>query len=468
MALSSYGYFVTYLGPQVVDSIAFLDGYEPTVDNNVATKAYADATKAAPTGTSGQVQYNNNGAWGASSNLAYSSGADSLTVPNTECLGDLSAGGAVIGGGSAHASAALTVNSTSKGLLVPRLTTSQRLAISPAAEGMVAYDTTLDELYSFQNGAWAPLSAADAPGGVEGSVVFSTNGNFDASSSLTWNAGASTLVTPALASSGTAALGATVVNGTLVVGSGAGDESAALAVNTTSYGLRFPGMTTAQRNAISTPAEGLMVYDTSVDLLYVFAGGQWTPISSVAPGTAGQVLFNDAGLFAGSSGLTFDGDTSTLTATVLNVGTRKLIAPKLAMYRNSSSTQAISSGMNKLTFNTTELQQSHVTRSGSDFTANVTGLYHIHIQGFLTHTGNDFSINTFTYSVQDSGGAVARVDSVGQIFGFDGGAAQPSRNIDMFVQLTATTVFSLNLQYTSGVPVTVTALYHQCLIKLIG
>ncbi len=57
-------------------------------------------------------------------------------------------------GTSPAASAMLEVKSTSKGLLIPRLTTTQRTGISSPADGLLVYDITLDQLYQYQSGAW--------------------------------------------------------------------------------------------------------------------------------------------------------------------------------------------------------------------------------------------------------------------------------------------------------------------------
>jgi hypothetical protein len=53
------------------------------------------------------------------------------------------------------------------------------------------------------------------------------------------------------------------------------DPSAMLDVKSTSKGLLLPRMTTSQINAISTPAEGLMVYNTSLHSLVIYDGTGW-------------------------------------------------------------------------------------------------------------------------------------------------------------------------------------------------
>jgi hypothetical protein len=58
-----------------------------------------------------------------------------------------------IGTATPSPSAALHVSSTSKGVLFPRLTTSQRNAISSPEFGLVVYNSTLDELQVYKRGA---------------------------------------------------------------------------------------------------------------------------------------------------------------------------------------------------------------------------------------------------------------------------------------------------------------------------
>ncbi len=60
----------------------------------------------------------------------------------------------------------------------------------------------------------------------------------------------------------------------------AADASAMLDVSSTSKGMLVPRMTTSQRNAISSPATGLLVYDTDENNFYFYDGSKWTLIES--------------------------------------------------------------------------------------------------------------------------------------------------------------------------------------------
>lgn len=61
-----------------------------------------------------------------------------------------------IGSNTGSAVSLLTINSTTKGLLLPRMTTAQKNAIAAVA-GLVVYDTTLNQLSYFNGGAWVNL-----------------------------------------------------------------------------------------------------------------------------------------------------------------------------------------------------------------------------------------------------------------------------------------------------------------------
>lgn len=85
------------------------------------------------------------------------------------------------------------------------------------------------------------------------------------------------------------ASGATTANYALIVPSGGGSvgignnpvASALLDIASTTKGVLMPRMTTTQKNAISGPAEGLIVYDTTLHKLCVYTGSAWETITSL-------------------------------------------------------------------------------------------------------------------------------------------------------------------------------------------
>lgn len=62
---------------------------------------------------------------------------------------------------------------------------------------------------------------------------------------------------------------------TLAVGTSSISSSAKLEVQSTTSGVLLPRMTTTQRDAIASPADGLLIYNTSTSKLQGRAGGAW-------------------------------------------------------------------------------------------------------------------------------------------------------------------------------------------------
>ena len=69
--------------------------------------------------------------------------------------------------------------------------------------------------------------------------------------------------------------------GNVGVGTTTPNASAILDVQSTTKGVRFPNMTTVEKNAIGTPAAGLVVFDTTLAKLCVYSGAAWQTITSI-------------------------------------------------------------------------------------------------------------------------------------------------------------------------------------------
>lgn len=69
--------------------------------------------------------------------------------------------------------------------------------------------------------------------------------------------------------------------GNVGVGTASPSASAILDVQSTTKGVRMPNMTTTQKNAIASPAAGLMVFDTTLAKLSVYSGVAWETITSL-------------------------------------------------------------------------------------------------------------------------------------------------------------------------------------------
>lgn len=66
--------------------------------------------------------------------------------------------------------------------------------------------------------------------------------------------------------------------GKIEIGTTTSNASAVLEVESTTQGILFPRMTTAQRDLIATPANGLVIYNSTTDKLQVRAAGAWVDL----------------------------------------------------------------------------------------------------------------------------------------------------------------------------------------------
>ena len=69
--------------------------------------------------------------------------------------------------------------------------------------------------------------------------------------------------------------------GNVGIGTSSPSASAILDAQSTTKGVRMPNMTTTQKNAIASPAAGLMVFDTTLAKLCVYSGSAWQTITSI-------------------------------------------------------------------------------------------------------------------------------------------------------------------------------------------
>jgi hypothetical protein len=114
-------------------------------------------------GTAGQTLRNDGSTWVATSNL-YNSGT-SIGVGTT----------------SPNASAALDVSSTSKGVLLPTMTQTQRNAIATPATGLLVFQTDNTPGFYYYNGtAWVAIAgsggASSSGGSDSNTLIYTTDG----------------------------------------------------------------------------------------------------------------------------------------------------------------------------------------------------------------------------------------------------------------------------------------------------
>jgi CRISPR/Cas system-associated exonuclease Cas4 (RecB family) len=114
-----------------------------------------------------------------------------------------------------------------------------------------------------------------------------------------------------------------IAGGTVTSASGIGigttsvAASALLDMVSTTQGFLPPRMTTTQRDDISSPAEGLTIYNDTTNALNVYNGSAWGAVAGggTPGGSDTQLQYNNAGAFGGAAALTYASSGSLLTVT---------------------------------------------------------------------------------------------------------------------------------------------------------
>lgn len=137
--------------------------------------------------------------------------------------------------------AMLDVASTSKGILIPRMSQAQRDAISNPSSGLLIYQTSDESFYYWEGGVWYKLGSQWVNNGT--SIYYPNR---------------------------------------IVLGGSDGDASAALDVQSTAGGVLVPRMTENDKNNIINPAIGLLIYQTDgAPGFYYHNGVEWTGVGGL-------------------------------------------------------------------------------------------------------------------------------------------------------------------------------------------
>ncbi len=129
-----------------------------------------------PGGSDTQVQYNNSGAFGAEADFTYNASTNTLSVVNLVAT-NITATGA--GTQTISAGANIELDATNRVLVtdtpfrLASFTTTTRNAIASPVNGDMIYNTTTNQLESYENSAW--VATAGTSGG--GATAISTAGN---------------------------------------------------------------------------------------------------------------------------------------------------------------------------------------------------------------------------------------------------------------------------------------------------
>jgi hypothetical protein len=189
----------------------------------------------------------------------------------------------------------------------------------------------------------------------------------------------------------------------VLIGTTTDIASSKLTVDSTTQGALLPRMTTTQRNAIVTPATGLIVYDTTLLSFYQYNGTSWTVVGGAsASGVAGAIQFSNGSAFSSDAANLFWDN----TAKELGIGTN---TPTATLHAKGSGT---TSATNSFRAENSNNSKSLVYNDSGQLIINYGGATTT-IDGFNIYTYNIYAPNGAS-RIQLDGGAMTLIDSAGQ------------------------------------------------------
>ena len=117
-------------------------------------------------------------------------------------------------------SAIVEYESTTQGLLIPRMSTSERNAIPVPAQGLLVYDASLSGFYFYNGSSWQPVSSGGSGGPDTDQQTLFVNGNVLTLSAGASGGGGSVSLTPYLDNTDGQALSFSPDNGLLTISGG--------------------------------------------------------------------------------------------------------------------------------------------------------------------------------------------------------------------------------------------------------
>lgn len=205
-----------------------------------------------------------------------------------------------IGTATPSSSALLEVKSTSKGILIPRMTQAQRdlIPISTAVNGLLIYQTNNSPGFYYYNNGWVAIGANTSLSNLSATTLINASLSPGVTNKLTlgttlkrWSnihtygitfadgTTQSSAASPAWKSAGTNVYFNT---GNAGIGTNAPAASAILDIKSTTKGLLIPRMSLAQRDAIlvSTAVNGMLIYQTNSSPGFYYYNNGWVPLGA--------------------------------------------------------------------------------------------------------------------------------------------------------------------------------------------
>jgi hypothetical protein len=212
-------------------------------------------------------------------------------------------------------SAQLDITSTTKGILIPRMTQAERDLLAPV-QGLLVYNTSSNSFQYHTGSSWTNLTSSGIVSGTPNKIPKFVG---------LWG------LSPGLMTDNAAGIAINNTNANP-------DASALLDMTSTAKGVLIPRMTSVERTSIGSPAKGLMVFDNTTSTFWFHNGTSWAEINSSSGAgdwsVLGSNIYNsnagNVGIGASTppAKLTVNGDALILTG--LGIG---LTVPDFSFYK---------------------------------------------------------------------------------------------------------------------------------------
>lgn len=190
------------------------------------------------------------------------------------------------------------------------------------------------------------------------------------------------------------------------------DPSAMLDIKSNDKGLLIPRMTEAERDAIDTPAEGLMIYQTDgTEGFYYYNGTTWKAVAEKTSYTT-WVMIDEVTLSEAASSITFSGLNGNADGEYRIIGQFKCSTPATILLRPN----------NDQTTNNYHLTFLNSNSPGSGFT----NAFNI---GFVGGSGPVSSLWTFCDGILQAHGARPRILTIESVFDIWQGTSIPGTTV---------------------------------------
>jgi hypothetical protein len=234
-----------------------------------------------PSGSAGYIQFSNGSAFASDANLFWDNTNKRLGIGTTSPTQPLEVLGNALINANAGSDATLSVGNPSRRWDIKAIQSGAYYQVNYQSTGLIGQSIDYQGNVAFGNFAQATARVHIKGSGSTSATTSLLVQNSGGSNAMQiWDDGQILLgyIRPAstlMYLTGSSALRS---DGRISVGTTSIDNSAQLQADSTTRGFLPPRMTTTQKNAISSPASGLVVYDTTTNKLCCYNGTSWNDL----------------------------------------------------------------------------------------------------------------------------------------------------------------------------------------------